>query len=91
MIILCHMTGFTAIYPVVDAVSKSFALYIRHSLYQIIVTDLDSKFKGQFKGMAALLKIQHHMYARVHHDTILVEGFNRFRSSALSNMFLIEG
>ena len=72
---------------------------MRYVLCHIIVTDPDSKFKGQFKGMASLLKIKHHMCARGHHDIILVERFNRFLNSALilfdndrmSNMVFVEG
>ena len=104
IIIIHHMTVFSAIEPVVDATSQYFAkaiykLFMRYGLCHIIVTDPDSKFKGQFKGMASLLKIKDHMCTRGHHDTIFVESFNRFLDSALtvydnnrmSNMVFVEG
>ena len=104
MIIVCHMTGFAAIEPVIEATSESLAkavykIFMRYGLCHMIMINPDSKCKGRFKGMTALLTFQHHMCARGHHDTILVERFNRFLNSALtvfdndreSNMVFIEG
>ena len=81
MIVLCHMTGFAALEPVKELNSKSFskAIYtiqLRYGLAQLIITDDDSKLKGEFKEACKLLKINHHQAAKGRHETILVERFN---------------
>ena len=43
---------------------------------QLIVKEADSKFKGELKKLAEILKISHHQVACVNHDTILVERSN---------------
>jgi hypothetical protein len=54
-----------------------------HLLLHTVITDPDSKFKGQFKEAFLVLKIHHHLSARGHHDAILVERFNPFLSAGL--------
>jgi hypothetical protein len=49
----------------------------------LIITDPDSKFKGEFKEMTKLLKLKHHLVARGNHNAIFVERFNRFLNSGL--------
>jgi hypothetical protein len=85
MIVVDHMTGFTAIEPIKEMNSSSFArsVYVNLLQYGLSITDPDSKFKGQFKEAFATLKIHHHLSARGHHDAILVERFNRFLNAGL--------
>jgi hypothetical protein len=52
-------------------------------LSQMVITDPDSKFKGEFKATFDLLGIQHHLSARGNHNAILVERFNKFLNSGL--------
>jgi hypothetical protein len=104
MIAVDHMTGFAAIEPIKEMNSSSFArsvyvILLRYGLSHTVITDRDSKFKGQFKEAFAILKIHHHLSARGHHDAILVERFNRFLNAGLhvfnndrdSNRVFIEG
>jgi hypothetical protein len=88
MIVVCHMTTFTAIEPVSEMTSKSFAkavykIMMRYGLASMIVTDPDSKFKGEFKDMCELLKIPHHLSAKGNHNAIIVERFNKFLNSGM--------
>ena len=65
----------------------------------MIVTDDDSKFKGEFKEACKILKIRHDTAAKSRHETILVERFNRFLNAGLkvisndreSNRVFLEG
>jgi hypothetical protein len=104
MIVVCHMTGFTAIEPMKEMNSSSFAravytILLRYGLPQLVITDPDSKFKGNFKEAFATLKIQHYLSARGNHNAILVERFNRYLNSGLrvfnndreTNRVFIEG
>jgi hypothetical protein len=88
MIVVCHMTGFAAIEPVKEMNSASFAkpVYtslLRYGLSHTVITNPDSKFKGQFKEAFLVLKIHHHLSARGHHDAILAERFNQFLNAGL--------
>jgi hypothetical protein len=88
MIVVCHMTGFAAIEPMKDMNSSAFAravysILLRYGLSQVVITDPDSKFKGNFKEAFATLKIQHHLSARGNHNAILVERFNRYLNAGL--------
>jgi HKD family nuclease len=88
MIVVCHMTGFAAIEPIKEKNSSSFArsvyiILLRYGLANSVITDPDSKFKGEFKEAFETLKIHHHLSARGHHDAILVERFNRFLNAGL--------
>ena len=88
MVVVCHMTTFVAIEPVVEQSSKSFAkavykIMMRYGLASLIVTDPDSKFKGEFIGMCDLLKIPHHMSSKGNHNAVIVERFNKFLNSGL--------
>ena len=54
MIVLDHLTGFCAIKELTEknATTLSAAIYkilLRYGMAQLIVTDADSKFKGEFK------------------------------------------
>jgi hypothetical protein len=65
MIVVCRMTGFAAIEPMKEMNSSSFAravytILLRYGLPQLVITDPDSKFKGNFKEAFEILKIQHH-------------------------------
>eukprot|EP00978_Attheya_sp_CCMP212_P028517 scaffold98634_cov62-Attheya_sp.AAC.1 len=88
MIILCHMTGFTVVEPIVKKDSQTFAqaaykIFLCYGIPHMIITDPDSKFKGEFKEMTKLLKLKHHLVARGNHNAIFVERFNRFLNSGL--------
>jgi hypothetical protein len=88
MIIMCHMTGFAAIQPLRELNSTSFAksvytILLRYGLANMIVTDEDSKFKGEFKKAFKVLDIQHHLCAKGNHNAILVERFNRYLNAGL--------
>eukprot|EP00978_Attheya_sp_CCMP212_P003451 scaffold7141_cov56-Attheya_sp.AAC.1 len=88
MIVLCHMTGFAAIEPIVKKDSQTFAqaaykIFLRYGMPHMIITDPDSKFKKEFKEMTKLLKLKHHLVARGNHNAIFVERFNRFLNSGL--------
>jgi hypothetical protein len=89
MIVVCHMTGFAAIEPIKDMNSSSFAkavytILLRYGLAQCVITDPDSKFKGNFKeAFASTLKVNHHLSARGNHNAILVERFNRYLNTGL--------
>jgi hypothetical protein len=89
MIVICHMTGFAAIEPMKDMNSYSFAgtvysiLLTRYGLSECVITDPDSKSKGNFKETFETLKVHHHMSARGNHNVILVERFNRYLNSGL--------
>ena len=88
MIVVCHTVGFAAIPPLKDMNSTSFAkavytILLRYGLSQMVITDPDSKFKGEFKATFELLGIQHHLSARGNHNAILVERFNKFLNSSL--------
>ncbi len=83
-----HMTGFVAGTEYYEANGKEFARAVyksmlRYGLAAIIVTDADSKFGKEFDDMCNILKVKHITAARGHHDTIIVERFNRFLNSAL--------
>jgi hypothetical protein len=76
MIVVCHMSGFAAIEPMKEMNSSSFAraaytILLRYGLPQLVITDPDSKFKGNFKEEFQILKIQHHLSARGNHNAIL--------------------
>jgi hypothetical protein len=88
MVVMCHMTGFTAIEPIREANAKEFAkaiyrVQLRYGLSHLLITDPDSKFNGVFTKAAEILKLQHHQTARGNHDAVLVERFNRFLNAAL--------
>jgi hypothetical protein len=88
MVVVCHMTGFAAIEPMKEMNSSSFAravytILLRYGLPQLVITDPDSKFKGNFKEAFATLKMQHYLSARGNHNAILVERFNRYLNSGL--------
>jgi hypothetical protein len=88
MIVVCHMPGFAAIEPLKEMNSSSFAksvyaILLRYGLSQLVITDPDSKFKGNFKEAFLILKIQHHLSTRGNHNAILVERFNRYLNSGL--------
>jgi hypothetical protein len=103
MIVICNMTGFSALEPIKDMNSSSFkfiyVILLCYGLSHCVVTDPDSKFKGEFKKAFATLGIYHHMDARGKHNGIIVERFNRFLNSGLrvfnndraSNRVFIEG
>ena len=83
MVVMDHLTGFVAIEELKDKSSTSFtqAVYkimLRYGIAQMIVTDADSKFKGELKKMALTLELIHHECARNNHNPVLVERFNRF-------------
>ena len=89
MVVLDHLTGFCAIEELKTKTATSFAsaiykISLRYGLSQLLVTDADSKFKGEFKKVAEIFKIEHHMVARGNHDPVLVERFNRMLNSALT-------
>ena len=82
MIVLCQIPGFLVIEPMKELNSTGFKkdiyrLFMRYILCHIVVTDLDSKFKGEIYLMVGMLIIKHHMCARGHHDTIMIEQFNQ--------------
>ena len=88
MIVVCHMTTFVAIEPLRECNSTTFSkavyrIMMRYALASLIVTDPDSKFKGEFIKMCALLTIPHHMSARGNHNAIIVERFNKFLNSGM--------
>jgi hypothetical protein len=89
MIVVCHVTGFAAIEPLrhMNLTTFSKAVYrivmLRYGLSQMVITDPDSKFKGEFKEAFTLLKIKHHISARGNHNAIFVERFNRFLNAGL--------
>jgi hypothetical protein len=88
MIVVDHMTGFAAIEPIKEMNSSSFArsvyvILLRYGLSHTVITNPDSKLKGQFKEAFATLKIHHHLNTRGHHDAILVERFNHFLNTGL--------
>jgi hypothetical protein len=88
MIVVDHMTGFAAIEPIKEMNSSSFArsvyvILLQYGISHTVITDPDSKFKGQFKEAFAILKIHHPLSARGHHDAILAERFNRFLNAVL--------
>ena len=104
LIVMCHMTGFTAIEPLKDMNSTTFAkavyaIQLRYGLAHLLVIDADSKFTDEFINAAELLKIKLHPVARGNHDAIMVERFNRFLNSSLlvfnndrkSNRVFLEG
>jgi hypothetical protein len=104
MIVLCNMTGFSALEPIKEMNSSSFTrsvyvILLRYGLSHCVVTDPDSKFKGEFKKAFSTLVIHHHMGARGNHNGIIVECFNHFLNSGLrvfnndraSNRVFIEG
>ena len=89
MVVLDHLTGFVAIEKlrVKNATSFAAAIYkvlLRYGMAQLLVTDADSKFKGEFKIVAEILKITHHPVARGNHDPVLVKKFNRMLKSSLT-------
>jgi hypothetical protein len=82
------MTGFAAIEPIKEMNSASFAksvdtILLRYGLSHTVITNPNSKFKGQFKQAFLVLKIHHNLSARGHHDAILVERFNQFLNAGL--------
>jgi hypothetical protein len=82
------MTGFAATEPLKELTSASFAravyvILLRYGISHTVITDPDSKFKGQFKEAFQTMDIHHHLSARGHHDAILVERFNRFLNAGL--------
>jgi hypothetical protein len=104
MIGVDHMTGFAAIEPMKEMNSSSFArsvyvILLRYRLSHTVITNPDSKFKGQFKEAFAILRIHHHLSTRGHHAAILVEQFNRFLNAGFcvfnndqdSNRVFVEG
>lgn len=89
MIVVDHMTAFAAGEPLNALNSREFAraiyvIQLRYGLSHMLITDADSKFKGEFKGAAELLKIKHHEVSRGNHNAIMVERFNRFLNSSLT-------
>ena len=81
MIELDHLIGFAAIEEPCVKNATSFTTAIckilfKYGIVQLIVTDADSKFKGELKKVAKILKINHHQVARGNYDLILAERFN---------------
>jgi hypothetical protein len=72
---------------------------LRYGIAQMVITDPDSKFKGEFREAFKTLKIQHHMSSRGNHNAVAVERFNRFLNAGLrvfnndrdSNRVFVEG
>ena len=102
MIVMCHMTGFTAIEPLKDMNSTTFskaiyAIQLRYGLSHLLVVDADSKFKAEFLKTAELLKIELHQVARGNHDAIMVERWFLnssmlvFNNNRQSNWVFLEG
>jgi hypothetical protein len=88
MIVMDHMTGFTAIEPLKHMNSSTFAkavyaTQLRYGLAHLLAIDAYSKFKGKFIKAAKNLKIKLHPVARGNHDAIKVEWFNHFINSSL--------
>jgi hypothetical protein len=104
MVVVCHLTGFVAIEPLSDMNSTTFArsvyrIMLRYGLAQMIITDPDSKLKGEFKTAFKTLKIDHHLSSKGNHNAVAVERFNRFLNAGLrvfnndrdSNRVFVEG
>jgi hypothetical protein len=55
MVVVCHLTGFVALERLADMNSTTFARSVYqimlhyYGLAQMVITDPDSKFKGEFK------------------------------------------
>eukprot|EP00957_Ditylum_brightwellii_P023885 1801107-Ditylum_brightwellii.AAC.1 len=69
MILMCHMTRFVAIEPMARQNATEFARSIMtimfwYELSHLLITDDDSKFKGEFIQAAKLLKLQHRVAAK---------------------------
>jgi hypothetical protein len=60
-----------------------YRIILRYGLAQIIITDPDSKFKGEFKTAFKTLKIDHHLISKGNHNAVAVERFNRFLHAGL--------
>jgi hypothetical protein len=72
MIVVCHMTGFTAIEPIKEMNSALFAksvytILLQYGLSHTVITDPDSKFKGQFKEAFLTLKIYQSLIDQPNH------------------------
>ena len=83
MIVVCHMTTFVTLEPATDVSSKSFAkavykIMMRFGLAALIVTDPDSKFKGEFMLMCEIFKIPHHLSSRGNHNAIRLNDSTSF-------------
>eukprot|EP00957_Ditylum_brightwellii_P075329 5723949-Ditylum_brightwellii.AAC.1 len=57
---------------------------LRYGISQLVITDADSKFKGEFKEAMEILKIKHHMVSKGNHNAVMVERFNVFLNSSLT-------
>jgi hypothetical protein len=72
---------------------------LHYGLAKMVITDPDSKFKGEFKEAFKTLKIEHDMSSRGNHNAVAVERFNRFLNAGLrvfnnnrgSNRVFVEG
>eukprot|EP00957_Ditylum_brightwellii_P173346 13198077-Ditylum_brightwellii.AAC.1 len=81
--------GFIALEPLTTVNAQEFAcslftIMLRYRISQLVITDPDTKFKGEFKEAMEMLKIKHHMASRGHHNAVLVERFNVFLNSSLT-------
>jgi hypothetical protein len=66
MVVICHLTEFVTIEPLSYMNSTTFArsvyrIMLRYGIAQMVITDPESKFKGEFREAFQTLKIQHHM------------------------------
>jgi hypothetical protein len=104
MIVMCHMTGFTAVEPLKELNPTLFAkavytIQLRYGLSHLLIIDTDSKLKGEFLKALELLKMRLHPVAKGNHDAIMVKQFNRFLNSSIiifnnnckSNRVFVEG
>eukprot|EP00957_Ditylum_brightwellii_P152791 11630391-Ditylum_brightwellii.AAC.1 len=89
MILMCHMTRFVAIESMAKQDATEFArsiitIVLHYGLSHLLITDKDSKFKGEFIQTTKLLKLQHHVAAKGNHNAIMVERFNVFLNLSLT-------
>ena len=78
-----HLTGYIVIEELKEKSSISFTqtmynFILRYSISQMIVTYIDSKFKGKFKRMVLTLELIHQEFAGKNHNHVLVQRFDRF-------------
>ena len=58
-------------------------IVLRYVIADLVISDANSKFKGEFKLVKEILKMKHHTVTKGNHDPILVEIFNRMLNSSL--------
>lgn len=58
-------------------------IQLRYGIAHILVVDKDSKFYGNFKDTASLLKMNLHTLSGGNHDAMLVEQINQFLNKTL--------